>query len=144
MSMSIGGAKVALVEQSFTGGMQFDAFPTRLAMVLAVIDNGALSVDASYYGSDGHKAALAQVQQQIEKTLQQIAAQEKRDAYIEFVREPWIKQAAARYVERGELDQDDARKAAASLFGLIANDGDGQMPDATEAADEDISTWNAA
>ena len=111
MSMSIGGATVALVE-SRHGGMYCEAHPTRLALVLALIDNGALSMDASYYGSDGHKAALTQVQQQVEKTLRHIAEREQRDAYIEFVRDPWIKQAAARYVERGDLDEDEARKAA--------------------------------
>ena len=142
MSMSIGGATVALVESKYSG-MNCEAYPSRLALVLAVIDNGGISLADSYYGSDGHKAALDAVEQKIKEARENSAAREKRDAYIEFVREPWLKQAAARYVERGDLDEDGARKAAASLFGLIANDGDGEMPDATEAADEDMATWRA-
>lgn len=142
MSMSIGGASVALVESRHSG-MYCEVYPTKLALVLALIGNGALGVDASCYGSDGHKAALAKVQQQVETTLRQIAVREMRDAYIEYVREPWLKQAAARYVERNALDDDEARKAAASLFGLIANDHDGEMPDAAQAADEDMATWTA-
>ncbi len=142
MSMSIGGASVALVE-SRHGGMNCEAYPSRLALVLAVIDNGGISLADSYYGSYGHKAALDAVEKKIKAARENIAEREKPDAYLEFVREPWIKQASARYVERGQLDDDEARSAAASLFHLIAYDNDGEMPDATQAADEDMATWTA-
>lgn len=141
MTMSIGGANVALVESRHSG-MWCEAHPTRLALVLALIDNGALGVDGLGYGSDAHKAALAKVAEQVAQTQARIAEREKRDAYLEFVRDPWIKQAAARYMERG-LDEDEAREAATSLFGLIATEGDGEMQDATNAADEDMATWTA-
>lgn len=142
MSMSIGGATVAMVENRH-GGMYCEAHPNRLALVLALIDSGAIGLADSYHGSDAHKSALDAIEQRIRSVREGIAEREKRDAYIEFVREPWIKQAAARYVERGELDEDEARRAAASLFDLIANDGDGEMLDAAQAADEDMATWAA-
>ena len=43
MSMSIGGATVALVESKWSG-MNCEAYPSRLALVLAVIDNGGISL----------------------------------------------------------------------------------------------------
>lgn len=141
MSMSVGGATVALVE-SRHGGMNCEAYPSRLALVLAVIDNGGISLADSYYGGDGHKAALAAIAKQVADVQAKIAEREKHDAYIEQVRDPWIEKASARYVERG-LDADEAKSAASSLFGLIANDNDGEMPDATQAADEDMATWTA-
>jgi hypothetical protein len=75
-SMSVGGATVALVESG--GGMQVEAFNTRLEMVLAVIDNGAIGRPGGGfgYGSDGHKAALDAVEKQVERTRASIAAQE--------------------------------------------------------------------
>lgn len=139
MNMIIGGATVALVE-SKRGGMDCGAYPSRMAMVLEVLNNGAIGGDGGW-GSDGHKAALAEVAERIAAIQASIVAQEKRDAYIESVREPWIKQAAARYVERGGFDEHEARNTAASLFSLIANDGSGEMPDAVESADEDMKTW---
>jgi hypothetical protein len=138
-TMSIGGAKVALIDSS-RNGMLVEAYPTRLAMVLAVLNNGAIG-GIGGYGSDGHKAALNEVAERITIMLDVIAAREKRDAEIEAMRGPWIAAAAARYVEAGELDADEAKSAAASLFSLYANDGDGGLPDAAQAASEDMSTW---
>jgi len=138
MNMSIGGAKIALVEHR-NSGMECEAYPSRLAMVLAVINNGALGGGIGY-GGDAHKAALSQVRQQVEETLQNIAAREKREAEIDAARAPWIAAATARYIEAGRLDEDEAREAARTLFSLYVSDGDG-MPDAAQAADDDMSTW---
>lgn len=82
MSMIVGGATVALVESKH-GGMNCEAYPSRLAMVLAVIDNGGISLADSYYGSAGHKAALDAVEQKIAEARQRIARQDERDAMSE-------------------------------------------------------------
>ena len=54
-----------LLVESKHSGMNCEAYPSRLALVLAVIDNGGISLADSYYGSDGHKAALDAVEQKI-------------------------------------------------------------------------------
>jgi hypothetical protein len=142
-SMSIGDATVALVE-SRLGGMNFSAYPSRLAMVLAVIDNGALSLEPSCFGSDGHKAALEEVQRHVTKTLTTIAQRERRAVYIEKVREHWVEKAATRYTEREGIDPEKARENAVSLLSIVAAeiDDDDSLPDAAEAADEDMDTWS--
>lgn len=139
MSMIIGGATVALVE-SRHGGMNCEAYPSRLALVLAVIDNGGISLADSYHGSDGHKAALEEIAQKVAEVRSKISAREEWDAQIEQARESWMQAATARYMDAGGLDQDEAVSAASSLFALIVNAGDG-LPDAAEAADEDMATW---
>jgi len=141
MSMNIGGATVALVEHKYSG-MNCEAYPSRLALVLAVIDNGGISLADSYYGSDGHKAALTAIARQVADVQAKIAAREEADAHIEKVRDPWISAAAARYVEAGQLEEDEAKSAASSLFALCVNEDDG-LPEPATAADEDMATWTA-
>lgn len=82
MSMHIGNATIAVV-QSKHSGMNCDAYPTKLAAVLAMIDNGSLGGDSGGYGSADHKAALVAVEKQIADTRACIAEQDARDANFE-------------------------------------------------------------
>lgn len=138
MTMIIGGAHIALVD-SRHGSMQCEAYPSRLAMVLAVLNNGALGDGG--HGSEAHKAALATVAQHIVDLLARIEQRQRRDAEIDAARDAWTAQAAARYVEEGQLCEEAAASAAASLFALYAN-GEGDLPDPAVAAHEDIDTWD--
>jgi NAD(P)H-dependent flavin oxidoreductase YrpB (nitropropane dioxygenase family) len=79
--MSVGGATIALVEAG--GGMQVEAYKTRLELVLAVIDNGGIGRPQGPgfgYGSEGHKAALDAVEQQIKLTRASIASEEEDES----------------------------------------------------------------
>lgn len=83
MSMSTGPAKVALVE--FDGrAVRADAFEDRLAMVLGVIDNGAIAREKiSYYGSDAHLAALQEIEKQIVVVRRKISESRERGRIAE-------------------------------------------------------------
>ena len=76
--MIIGGARVAMVE-SRQGSMHCEAYPSRLALVLDVINNGAIGGGCGY-GCDEHKAALAEVERQIADTRARIARQDERES----------------------------------------------------------------
>jgi hypothetical protein len=77
-SMHIGGATVTVVHAK-RGGMNCEAFPTKLAAVLRMIDFGDLGGGIGY-GGDEHKAALVEVEKQIAKTRACIAEMEAADA----------------------------------------------------------------
>lgn len=78
MSMVIGGASVALVE-SRGGSMQCEAYPSRLALVLALMDSGSLGGGCGY-GCDEHKAALDAVERQLAGTRARIARQDEYES----------------------------------------------------------------
>lgn len=81
MSMHIGGATVAVIH-SDRGSMDCEAYPSKLAAVLKIINNGGLghALGGIGYGSDGHQAALVQVEQQIAATRASIAEMLARDS----------------------------------------------------------------
>ncbi len=81
MSMNIGGATVALVE-SRHGGMYCEAHPSRLALVLALIDNGAIGLADSFHGSDAHVAALDAIEAKLESVRAKIRADREHEARI--------------------------------------------------------------
>jgi hypothetical protein len=138
--MIIGGAAIALVE-SRHNSMHCEAYPSRLAMVLDVLNNGALGGGIGH-GCDEHKAALAQVATHIATVQAQIEQRERRDAEIDAAREPWIAKATAYYVETGTMETDDAKRAASSLFSMYVHDSDGALPDPELAAAEDMASWD--
>lgn len=112
MSMIIGNATVTVVHAR-RGGMECNAYPTKLAAVLAMIDNGGLSGASDYYGSDGHKAALAEVEAQLAKTRTSISEMEKREARLEAEpQKPPCLQCGAMSIE----------EAAAKCFGATVDD----------------------
>jgi hypothetical protein len=76
MSMGVGGASVVLVEFRH-GGVETDAFKSRLGLVQAVIDNGAIG--GSYHGSDEHLAALDAIEAHIRKVREFIADERARE-----------------------------------------------------------------
>lgn len=134
MSMIIGGATVAVIE--FRGDSSVcDAYPNRLAAVLAMINNGSLGGSFSYGGYD-HKAALAKVDQQLAATRASIARMEA----IAATAEGWIALASARYTEAGGLTREEADHAATSLHALYCG-GAQDLPEPAEAADDDMTTW---
>lgn len=139
MSMSIGGATVALVEHRH-GGMICEAYPTRLALVFDLVDNGALG-GGGFHGDDAHKAALKLMAEHIVFIQAKIAEREERDAYIGRVRDGWLSKAVAQYVEHHGLDAAEARCAADSLFNLVMGEVGGELPDPAQAVDEDVATW---
>lgn len=81
MSMHIGGATVAVIH-SDRGSMDCEAYPSKLAAVLKIINNGGLghALGGIGYGSDEHQAALVQVEQQIAATRASIAEMLARDS----------------------------------------------------------------
>jgi hypothetical protein len=81
MTTIVCGATVALVESRSTS-MKCSAYPSRLAMVLDVLDNGAIGGPNGYYGSDDHKAALDAVEKQIAATRARISHQEACEAKL--------------------------------------------------------------
>jgi hypothetical protein len=61
MSMTIGGARVALIE-SRNGSMEMGGFPDRLSLILCLIDSGGFDLS---YGDEKHIAALARIESEI-------------------------------------------------------------------------------
>ena len=82
-SMTIGGATVAVVEHK-RNAMHCEAFPSKLAAVLRMIDFGDLGGGIAY-GGDEHKAALVEVEKQIAATRARIAEMEAEDAAADGV-----------------------------------------------------------
>lgn len=78
--MSSGGTTIALVEYKL-GGVRCEAFESRLQMVLASIDTGDLGGGFGY-GSEEHKAALAELEKQIDETRAKIALEDEREALV--------------------------------------------------------------
>ena len=79
MGMSVGGAHVAVIESGFNC-MRCEAYPSKLAAVLAMMNNGSLGAGGGGYGSAAHKAALDAVEKQLAETRAIIAEQDAREA----------------------------------------------------------------
>lgn len=82
MGMHKGPATIAIVEYTH-GGVSCDVFVSRLGLVKTMINNGAISIVGNgysrYYGSNGHLAALDEVEKQIAETRAKIAEQNARE-----------------------------------------------------------------
>ncbi len=76
--ISVGPAKIVLVESDHRNRMDAYVYKDRLTAVLAIIDNGGLGGEGGY-GCEAHKAALDQVENQIKETRKSIAEMERDD-----------------------------------------------------------------
>jgi len=76
-SVQVGPASVALIEKhDGAHAMGAEFFTSRLAMILDLIDNGAIGRPDIGYGSDGHKAALSAIEKKIAQVRANIARRE--------------------------------------------------------------------
>lgn len=69
--------RIALIEA--TRGMRVEFYPSKLDLILALMNNGGIAREPDFYAGPGHKAALDEIEKQLAIVRQSISEEEARD-----------------------------------------------------------------